>query len=191
MNTTGMEALCMSPISSPALSIQQVCPLLATAQKHFVNSKATARRSQWVSVKAKRHTPHTHCNQCFQWEVRWGVHFERNVSIPGEDDIEDEARHPGRVCFRSGWDISSSANVTLTAPPQPQNTNGTTYCLEPDSNQICTTLFVSFSSGNCSTPILRTRNITASGMSFFFFFPVLIVTHSLHRPLCGRHLVRR
>lgn len=106
-----------------------------------------------------------------------GTHFEQNVSVPDEDDIKVTG-DSGDVCFHSAWDISSSANVTLTAHPLPLNATQKKYCFTPQFHQICTTLSVSFSSGNCSQPFVRTKNITASGMSLFL--SSLIFSHPLH-----------
>lgn len=78
-----------------------------------------------------------------------------------EDDIKVTG-DSGDVCFHSAWDIGSSANVTLTAHPLPLNATQNKYCFTPQFHQICTTLSVSFSSGNCSLPFVRTKNITAS-----------------------------
>ncbi|XP_075887320.1 receptor-type tyrosine-protein phosphatase C-like isoform X2 [Nelusetta ayraudi] len=78
-----------------------------------------------------------------------------------ESDVED-TENPGAVCFRSAWDISSSANVTLTALSLSPDDLQRTYCFTPQFHQICRALSVSFSSGNCSLSFARTKNITAS-----------------------------
>lgn len=188
MNTAGMKALCLSPIWSPALSIQQMCSLLAMTLEHLVSKKTTQfGQMGLVSVKAKRHTHQTHCNQCFWFEM--GTHFEQNVSVPDKDDIRvtDDS---GDVCFHSAWDISSSANVTLTTHPVPQNATQKKYCFKPNFRQICTTLSVSFPSGNCSLPFVETKNITASGMSLFlssliFSHPLHLCLHPVQKSLCS------
>lgn len=111
-----------------------------------------------------------------------GSHFELHVYVTEEKDVNLTA-NPGQVCFSSGWDISSSANVNLSGTQQ-------IYCYKPDFNQICTTLFVNFSSGNCSEPFVKAIYINASGMSPF------CLTWSSHTLrifdciLCRRHLAR-
>lgn len=109
--------------------------------------------------------------------MKTGTRFEQNVSVPVENDIED-TEYPGKVCFRSAWDISSSASVNLTALPLPRNATQKEYCFTPQFNEICTALSVSFSSGNCSPSFVRAKNINASSMSLFL--SSLIFSHPLH-----------
>lgn len=109
--------------------------------------------------------------------MKMGTRFEQNVSVPDENDIED-TENPGKVCFRSAWDISSSASVKLTALPLPPNAPLKEYCFTPQFHQICRALSVSFPSGNCSLHFDRTKNINASGMSLFL--SSLIFSHPLH-----------
>lgn len=109
--------------------------------------------------------------------MKMGTHFEQNVSVPVENDIED-TKYPGKACFRSAWDISSSASVNPTALLLPLNATQKEYCFTPQFHQICTALSFNFSSGNCSPPFVQTKNIKASGKSLFL--SSLIFSHPLH-----------
>lgn len=127
-----------------------------------------------------------------------GESFWGNVSVAVEDDIK-VTNTSGEVCFLSGWDISTSADVNLAAG----SNSGTRkiYCFKPQLSQICTKLSVNFTSENCSAVIVKSRNITASGTSLFL--SSLIFTQPLHfwlHPaqtsprsllMCGLSLCRR
>lgn len=122
------------------------------------------------------HTTQTHrgrCCRCEDGDSFWA----QCVCVPAESDVED-MENPGAVCFRSAWDISSSANVTLTALSLSPDDLQRTYCFMPQFHQICRALSVSFSSGNCSLSFARTKNITASGRSLCL--SSLIFCHPLH-----------
>lgn len=127
-----------------------------TRKQKLVSQKATQLlpRKDWVSAKVLKR------NTIKAFDNMWGVMSDVNVSVPDKDDVEFTSDE-GLVCFRSGWNISSSASVTL----EPQGNNR--YCYKPNVNEICTTVGFSFSSGNCSGPIVLNKNLTASGTSLF------------------------
>lgn len=86
-------------------------------------------------------------------------HFVQNVSISDESDINITSAS-GKVCLQSDWNISSLVTVksySLT-DSHPE------YCVKPDYNDTCTTLFFNITPGNCGSPFQLNKSITASGM---------------------------
>lgn len=117
-------------------------------------------QKKWVSVIDKHHSPQAQCIQCFCHKM--ASHFELHVYVSDENDIVPMS-NPGRVCFHSGWDMSSSVNNDSLEITE----NGTQkiYCHTVKFDETCTKLSVNFSSGSCS--LVKSNYISAKGLSLF------------------------
>ncbi|XP_022602824.1 uncharacterized protein LOC111223062 isoform X1 [Seriola dumerili] len=63
-----------------------------------------------------------------------------------KDDIEDVSCIPGRVCYRSDWDISSLLSTTNAV-----RCDNKTFCVKPGYNDICSDFTTKFTSEKCPT----------------------------------------
>uniref|UniRef100_A0A3B4U6V7 Receptor-type tyrosine-protein phosphatase C n=1 Tax=Seriola dumerili TaxID=41447 RepID=A0A3B4U6V7_SERDU len=61
-----------------------------------------------------------------------------------KDDIEDVSCIPGRVCYRSDWDISSLLSTTNAV-----RCDNKTFCVKPGYNDICSDFTTKFTSEKC------------------------------------------
>ncbi|XP_029285387.1 receptor-type tyrosine-protein phosphatase C isoform X2 [Cottoperca gobio] len=78
-----------------------------------------------------------------------------------KDDITDGSNMPGYVCYRSGWNISSSLAASNNMSAKPNERDNKEFCIKLGFNDTCTDLTTTFTSGNkCVDSFNLTRSIT-------------------------------